>query len=205
MKKLIVICASILIALWLLLPSINAAFTPRTEYYSQQQEPVGEMETAPHKPYGGFWDKMTPEPSSCILIIPARSSGRVPYAFPPGCPIAVGMPTMEESEPDLERVEMLNNVTDVSIGPQQEKAVIAQPVQPVAPQPVKDWTNELTAVNRNLENAVEIVELCAIEKVKAALEMPPRLVNCQAAVDNLETAKEKVYELSAAMAAGRGE
>ena len=197
MKKLIVICASILIALWLLLPSINAAFTPRTEYYSQQKK-SGEILAAPHKPYGGFWDKMTPEPSSCVLIVPKRDSGRVPYAFPPGCPVTIGMPTMIETPKAPLRVEMLNNVTDMSIN---ETAVIAQPVQPVAPQPVKDWTNELTAVNRNLENAVEIVELCAIEKVKAALEMPPRLVNCRAAVDNLETAKEKVYELSAAMSA----
>lgn len=80
----------------------------------------------------------------------------------------------------------------------------AAPPTVQAPVPViRDWTPELTAVSRNLENATKIMEACALAKVKAATEFPPRIVDCKPAFDNLETAKQKLAELQATMGAGK--
>ena len=80
--------------------------------------------------------------------------------------------------------------------------LIIQPVQPV-PVPTRDWAPEITAVSRNLENAVKLVELCAIKKTEAALQFPPSVVDCRSVLDNLENAKTRVYELQLTIGEGQ--
>jgi hypothetical protein len=65
--------------------------------------------------------------------------------------------------------------------------------------PTRDWTPELTAVNRNVQNAIDLVENCAIEKAKAATEF--RVLDCQPVISNLEAAKQKQRELQETISA----
>jgi hypothetical protein len=69
----------------------------------------------------------------------------------------------------------------------------------VSVQPTRDWTPELTAVNRNVQNAIDLVENCAIEKAKAATEF--RVLDCQPVISNLEAAKQKQQELQETISA----
>ena len=180
-----ILMAILVIALW---PTLTAVFTPRTVYYPPQ---------APAAPAA-----IVPTGLPPVLVIPADRE-KLPYTDPPGAAIVKGMLTVNEPIPDPTRVTMLEGVTSISIAPQEAAQPEQQPTAAiVAPVVTRDWSNEVTAVTRNLENAVKIVELCATEKVKAALEMPPRLVDCRPAADNLETAKQKVYELQEAIGEG---
>lgn len=98
--------------------------------------------------------------------------------------------------------------------PQPAQYIVAtsEPVLVSIPQPqpvvidqapvVKDWTEEITAVNRNLQQAAEVVEACAIAKMNAAFEIPPRLIDCSPAAENLMLAKQLMVELQGAIEEG---
>jgi hypothetical protein len=85
----------------------------------------------------------------------------------------------------------------LSIYPTQPAPVIIEQV------PVKDWSEEITAVNRNLQQATKVVEACAAAKVDAAFENPPRLIDCGPAAENLMLAKGLMQELQDAIREGQ--
>lgn len=63
----------------------------------------------------GVFLLMTPDPYSCVLMLPPPGVGYPPYAYPPGCEIRAGMPTTNEPQPDPARVAILEGVVITSI------------------------------------------------------------------------------------------
>lgn len=205
--KQIISGAVLLFALWFFWPTITAA-RPQADQVQpisparQDAQPLYIAPSSPAQsdprvdtsddPKYAYWP--IPDGDSCQLWIPPQASGRVPYAFPPRCNIVQGMPTRPEPQPDPTRQAMSKNVVTGTIDqepiPQPQQQPTAAAIVPMA---TRDWTNELTAVNRNLENAVEIVEDCARQKVQAASQF--RVLDCTATINNLEQAKQAVYDL----------
>lgn len=179
-KRNLILLIIVAAVLWWYWPAIASRAASRPQQIDYAPQPAAQP--APQQP--STWS-VDPDSITPYMVIPANPA-EIPYTVPAGSPIVHGMPTVKEPIPDPARLEMLENVVSVS--------GVAQP---------KDWTDEITAVNRNMQNAIQIVEACAMEKITAVTETPPRLVDCSMTVENLERAKELVGELEEAIREGQ--
>jgi len=178
-KRNLILFIIVAAALYWYWPAIASRAASRPQQIDYVPQPAAQPESNEPGWEGVIVDSIPPH-----LVIPADPA-EIPYTVPAGSPIVHGMPTVKEPIPDPTRLKMLENVVSVS--------GVAQP---------KDWTDEVTAVNNNMQNAIQIVEACAMEKITAVTETPPRIVNCQMTIDNLEHAKAKVGELQEAIREG---
>lgn len=139
------------------------------------------------------------------VIAMRQPNNSIPYVAPqpayqpqqPAQPLYVApQPNQQPQQPQVIIV-----ATPALVGiPQPQPAPVIIDQAPT--QPAEDWTDEIRAVNANMQNAIQIVEACALEKITAVTETPPRIVNCQMTLDNLEHAKAKVEELQEAIREG---
>ena len=165
-------------------------------------------------------------PSDAILILP-EDTNKMPYTIPSGVDIVPGMQTMMEADwlSGDEKVSVVTGVADIPNQPQPIPIPIVTMVpilespplptfSPPTPQPrsvttmptsspsPRDWSGELTAVTRNMENAITLMEKCAVERANGMMSIHPVVIDCSMVIDNLERATAAVDELEAAIREG---